>query len=118
MVAYWQNGKNKVSEYTASIKAGHRYPSYSEALTDLTYCDQQQQSLTIICSARVDLQPSLKTSSAIGEIQSISAEKIAENKQHSIEQGIEISTDLWNEINRIGEGVLVESNDKSRRGAG
>ncbi len=118
VAAYWQNGKNKVTEYTASIKAGHRYPNYSEALTDLSYSDQQQQSLTIICSARVDLQPSLKKGSAVGEILYSSAQKIAENKQHSVEQGIEISTDLWGEINRIGEGVLVESTDQSRRGAG
>lgn len=120
VVAYWQNGTEKVTEHTAAIKAGHKYPSYQQAEIANQDADQQQ-SLTIICSARVDLSSSLKANaSAAGKVnaKTISSAQIAQNKLQSVEHGIEISQSLWGSINQIGEGVLVENSEQSRKGAG
>ncbi len=118
VAAYWQNGNATVTEHTAAIKAGERYPSYSEAVTSLAANGDDQQALTIICSSRVDLTTSLQQSSGNRNVRYISAAQVAENKQRSVEQGIEIDAGLWAEINRIGEGVLVENTEQSRQGAG
>lgn len=118
VAAYWQNGSQTVTEHTAAIKAGERYPSYSEAMTTLTSNEEDKQALTIICSSRVDLTSSLQRSKGNRNASYISAEQVKLNKEHSVDQGIDIDEDLWVRINKIGEGVLVENNDRSRQGAG
>ncbi len=118
VAAYWQNGSQTVTEHAAAIKAGERYPSYSEALTNLPACIDDKQTLTIICSSRVDLMASLQQSKGNRNARYISAAQVADNKQRSVEQGIEIDRDLWDEINRIGTGILVENSESSRQGAG
>ncbi len=136
VVAYWKNGSEKVTEHTAAIKSGHKYPSYQQAVIDVdNLTDQsvdqqkkeqqqidQQQSLTIICSTRVDLSSSLKarpeTSHNKAKVEVTSSTQIAANKLHSVEYGIEIKEELWESINQIGAGVLVENSEESRKGAG
>ncbi|UTW02661.1 DUF3726 domain-containing protein [Amphritea atlantica] len=118
VTAYWQNGNQTVTEHTAAIKAGERYPSYSEAVTNLSVNDQDKQALTIICSSRVDLTSSLQQSKGNRNACYISAEQIRLNKEYSVDFGIDIVENLWAEINRIGAGVLVENNERSRQGAG
>jgi LDH2 family malate/lactate/ureidoglycolate dehydrogenase len=118
VAAYWQNGSQTVTEHTAAIKAGERYPSYSEAMTTLTANEEDKQALTIICSSRVDLTSSLQRSKGNRNASYISAEQVELNKEHSVDHGIDIDEDLWARINKIGEGVLVENSDRSRQGAG
>lgn len=114
VAAYWQNGSQKITEHTAAIKAGERYPSYSVANTCLDVQDDDKQSLTIVCSSRVDLTSSLQHRNA----RYTSAEQIELNKEHSVDNGIDIDEALWAQINKIGEGVLVENSERSRQGAG
>lgn len=112
--AYWKNGSQTVTEHTAAIRSGQRYPSYSEANTTLATSDEDKQALTIICSSRVDLTSSLQnTESTI-----ISSEQVKKNKEHTVEHGIEIDETVWAKINRLGEGVLVENTERSRLDAG
>ena len=118
VAAYWRNGSQAVTEHTAAIKAGERYPSYSEAVTNLDANSEDKQALTIICSSRVDLTTSLQKSQGNHHVQYVSAAQVEQNKEHSIDYGIEIDDALWAEINRIGTGVLVENSDQSRQGAG
>lgn len=118
VVAYWKNGRSEVREYTAAIGAGQRYPNYQAAPTHFNAEDDGHQTLVIICSARVDLSSSLQNSDQQGELESISASQIALNKERNIKDGISIDEALWQKINQIGEGVLVESSDQSRQGAG
>ncbi|MCV6590003.1 MAG: DUF3726 domain-containing protein [Marinobacterium sp.] len=118
VAAYWQNGSDTVTEHTAAIKAGARYPSYSEATTSLKPSDDDRQALTIICSSRVDLTTSLQRSEGNRNARHVSAEQVAQNKEHSVDQGIDIDEALWARINKIGEGVLVENSERSRQGAG
>lgn len=118
VAAYWRNGSQAVTEHTAAIKAGERYPSYSEAVTNLEAHSEDKQALTIICSSRVDLTTSLQKSQGNHHVQYVSAAQVEQNKEHSIDYGIEIDDALWAEINRIGTGVLVENSDQSRQGAG
>lgn len=118
VTAYWQNGSQAVTEHTAAIKAGERYPSYSEAITSLPASPNDKQALTIICSSRVDLASSLQQSKGNRNARNISAEQIKLNKEHSVDFGIDIEEALWAEINRIGEGILVENSERSRQGAG
>ncbi len=118
VAAYWQNGSQVVTEHAAAIKAGERYPSYSEAITNLPASTDDKQALTIICSSRVDLTASLQKSKGNRNARYISADNVAENKQQSIEYGIDIDSALWQEINRIGTGILVENTAQSRQGAG
>lgn len=117
-VAYWKNGSSTIREHTAAIGAGHRYPSYHEALTPLDGEIVDRQTLVIVCSSSVDLSSSLRQSKGYRELKQISAEQVAINKERSIDFGITISESLWQKINQIGDGVLVESSEQSRQGAG
>lgn len=112
--AYWQNGHDSVTEHTAAIKSGQRYPSYSEGTTNLVSNDKDKQALTIICSSRVDLTSSLQNSKS----NFISPQQVESNKENTVENGIEIDAEVWNEINNIGLGVLVENTERSRQDAG
>lgn len=116
--AYWQNGGQLVSEHAAAIKAGSRYPSYSEANTNLMAEVGEQQALTIICSSRVDLTASLQQSKGNSNARYVSALQVKKNKEYSVDHGIEIDDSLWVEINRIAAGILVENTEISRQGAG
>ncbi|OMH39268.1 DUF3726 domain-containing protein [Motiliproteus sp. MSK22-1] len=118
VAAYWQNGTQTVTEHTAAIRSGDRYPSYSEAITSLSNNPDDKQTLTIICSSRVDLTSSLQQSKGNRQSSYISSSQLAENKEQVIDNGIEIDEILWAEINRIGEGILVENSERSREGAG
>ncbi|WP_417223920.1 DUF3726 domain-containing protein [Amphritea sp.] len=118
VTAYWQNGSQTITEHTAAIKAGERYPSYSEAVTNLTTHIDDKQALTIICSSRVNLASSLQQSQGNYKARHISAEQIQLNKEQSVDDGISIDAELWAEINRIGDGVLVANTERSRQGAG
>ncbi|SEQ87311.1 Protein of unknown function [Amphritea atlantica] len=118
VAAYWKNGNQTVTEHTAAINAGERYPSYSEAITSLPANAEDKQTMTIVCSSRVDLTSSLQQSKGNRNARYISAEQIRLNKEHSVDFGIDIDETLWAEINRIGEGVLVENSERSRQGAG
>lgn len=112
--AYWQNGSDIVTEHTAAIRSCQRYPSYSEAVTNLTTSEKDKQALTIICSSRVDLTSSLQN--AKGNF--ISPSQVESNKEHTVEHGIEIDVNVWEKINSIGTGVLVENTAKSKLDAG
>ncbi|MBY4675392.1 DUF3726 domain-containing protein [Marinobacterium arenosum] len=118
VAAYWQNGNQTVTEHAAAINAGDRYPSYSEATTSLSTTPADKQTLTIVCSSRVNLTASLQSSKGNRLARYVSPQQVAENKAHSVEHGIEIEPELWDEINRIGAGVLVENSEQSQRGAG
>ena len=118
VAAYWRNGNDVVTEYTAAINAGARYPSYSQAVTRLASTPQDKQALTIICSSRVDLTSSLQRSNDNQAIFHMSAQAIAAIKEETIDQGIEIDDLLWQTINHIGAEVLVENSEQSRQGAG
>ncbi|MDE8604383.1 DUF3726 domain-containing protein [Marinomonas sp. RSW2] len=118
VVAYWKNGVTLVTEHTAAIKAGARYPSYSEALTNLQTSEDDLQALTIICSSRVDLTSSLQQSYGNRKTNHVSAQQVEENKTYSVDFGIDINEILWTNINDIGEGILVENTEQSRQGAG
>ncbi|WP_352284121.1 DUF3726 domain-containing protein [Pseudoalteromonas sp. Q18-MNA-CIBAN-0097] len=112
--AYWKNGSDIITEHTAAILSGRRYPSYSSGVTNLITTGDDKQALTIICSSRVDLTTSLQSDDS----HMISAEKIEKNKNHSVNHGIEIDEDIWLKINYLGAGVLVENTDRSRLDAG
>jgi len=111
--AYWKNGSSTVTEHTAAIRSGQRYPSYSEAVTNLS-SDEDKQALTIICSSRVDLTSSLQNANSLF----ISPKQVEKNKEHTVEFGIEIDEEVWQKINQLGDGVLVENTESSRADAG
>lgn len=119
-VAYWQNGSSVITEHTAAIQAGERYPAYSEATTALTphQDDDEHQSLTIICSSRIDLSSSLQHSKGNRHARYIDSRQIKLNKEYAVDTGFEIDPALWNEISNVGANVLVESSEQSRMGAG
>ncbi len=47
-----------------------------------------------------------------------SAAQSREKYQYALNNGIEISTELWQKLVELGNNVLVESNEQSRKGAG
>ncbi|MBP0048253.1 DUF3726 domain-containing protein [Marinobacterium sp. AK62] len=114
VAAYWQNGNDNITEHTAAIAAGERYPSYSDATTCLSASPDDKQALTIVCSSRINLATTLKHRNT----RMLSAAQVEQNKEHSVNQGIEIKPALWEEINRIGAAVLVENSELSRADAG
>ncbi|WP_299733660.1 DUF3726 domain-containing protein [uncultured Endozoicomonas sp.] len=119
VAAYWQNGSTTVTEHTASIRAGARYPSYSESIMSSPADNaSDKQSMTIICSSRVDISTSLQHSSLHRSSRYLSAEQVAANKENSVDHGIQIDDTLWVNINSIGAEILVENSEQSRQGAG
>lgn len=118
VVAYWKNGGESVTEHTAAIKANARYPSYNQAMTNLQTTSDDMQTLTIVCSSRVDLTSSLQNSYGNRSAYHVNAREVEENKTHSVNHGVEISDELWKEINKIGSGILVEDSILSSLGAG
>ncbi|KPH63201.1 hypothetical protein AMS58_13290 [Pseudoalteromonas porphyrae] len=112
--AYWKNGSDTVTEHTAAICSGKRYPSYSQAVTNLITNGEDKQALTIICSSRVDLTSSLQSSDSL----IITPKQIEKNKEKSVDFGIEIDESTWQKINKLGAGVLVENTERSRLDAG
>ncbi|OED46062.1 hypothetical protein ACH42_04215 [Endozoicomonas sp. (ex Bugula neritina AB1)] len=117
-VAYWCNGSENITEHTAMIKAGEALPSYSMATSTHAAQDGDHQSLTLICSSRVDLTSSLPAIRNYPEQYHFTPTQLASSKEKTISQGIHIDEAIWAEINRIGAGVLVENSDRSRMGAG
>lgn len=117
-LAYWQNGKQPVSEHVASIAAGALHPSYSEALLgDDSVPDTQ--TLTLLLSTRIDLLGQLHgSSSQRNGYRQVSPEQFARAGQASLESGMDISIELWQQLNQLAEAVLVESSEQSRSGAG
>ena len=111
--AYWKNGSDNITEHAAAIKSGHRYPSYSESSVQ-TVGNGDKQALTIICSSRVDVGLSLQDQDST----IISPLQVERNKNHCVEHGITICEKLWEDINVIGQGVLVENTERSRADAG
>jgi hypothetical protein len=117
-MAYWQNGKQPVSEHVASIAVGARYPSYSEALlVDPATADTQ--TLTLLLSTRIDLQGQLHGSaSQRSGYRQVSPEQFARAGEGALEGGMDISIELWQQLNQLAEAVLVENSEQSRSGAG
>jgi hypothetical protein len=117
-LAYWQNGKQPISEHLASIAAGARYPSYSEALlADPATADTQ--TLTLLLSTRIDLQGQLHCSAGqCSGYRQISPEQFARAGEGALEGGMDISIELWQQLNQLAEAVLVENSEQSRSGAG
>ncbi|MFB9886207.1 DUF3726 domain-containing protein [Balneatrix alpica] len=119
LAAYWQNGSQSIREHCAAIHAGQRYPSYSEALLSQDAALDAKQTLTIICSTRINLSTALQPEQPVQQgWRYLSPEQIASHKSHSLDHGLQIAPQLWEEINRIGTGVLVANSDRSRMGAG
>ncbi|WP_300651236.1 DUF3726 domain-containing protein [Pseudomonas sp.] len=118
VLAYWQNGKQPVSEHVASIAAGARYPSYSEALlADPATADTQ--TLTLLFSTRIDLQGQLHGSTGQRSgYRQVSPEQFARAGEGALEGGMDISIELWQQLNQLAEAVLVENSEQSRSGAG
>lgn len=117
--AYWQNETcgNKHIEYAASIKAGSSYPDLSSAICRATE-PFDAQTITIICSSRVNLACQLREKNNTLEINRYSAEDFNCRKLKSIEDGLDVNEQLWQKINAIGASVLVENSERSRCGAG
>ncbi|MFG0465350.1 DUF3726 domain-containing protein [Pseudomonas putida] len=117
-LAYWQNGKQPVSEHVASIAAGAAYPTYSEALlVDPATADTQ--TLTLLLSTRIDLLGQLHGSAGQRNgYRQVSPEQFARAGQSALEGGMDISIELWQQLNQLAEAVLVENSEQSRSGAG
>jgi hypothetical protein len=117
-LAYWQNGKQPVSEHVASIAAGAAYPSYSEALlSDPASADTQ--TLTLLLSTRIDLFGQLHGSAGQRSgYRQVGPEQFAQACQGALEGGMDIAIELWQQLNQLAEAVLVENSEQSRSGAG
>ncbi len=118
VLAYWQNGKQSISEHVASIAADTTYPSYSEALlAQGSACDTQ--TLTLMLSTRIHLFGQLHGGgSQRKDFRQVSPEQFAHAGQRALEGGMDVPTELWQQLNKLAEAVLVESSEQSRSGAG
>ena len=118
-LAYWQNGKQPTSEHVASIAAGAEYPSYSEALLANTCHVVDTQTMTLLLSTRIDLQGQLRAPEAQRSgYRSVPPEQFALAGKSTLEGGMDISIELWQQLNQLAEAVLVENSEQSRGGAG
>lgn len=119
MMAYWQNGTHPATEHVASIGAGERYPRYSEAVLKTGSRTLEKQTMTLICSDRVNIAAQLMSSPDDRvSWRTVEPDAFAATGRATLESGIEISEVLWQTINQLGEKVLVENSEQSRRGAG
>lgn len=123
VVAYWQNGSTVITEHTAAIRAGERYPHYSqvelagEALQEALASDNRQ-SLTLLCTRQLDLTSSLRNRQQGKGLLEMTPQQLEANAAATLDQGVNIDDQLWDSIYSIGNGVLVENSESSRQGAG
>ncbi len=119
MMAYWQNGTQPATEHVASISAGEQYPHYSEAVLKADCSPLEKQTMTLICSDRVNITAQLMSNpNDRVSCRSVEPATFAATGLATLESGIEISEALWQTFNQLGEKVLVENTEASRQGAG
>ncbi|MOA23617.1 hypothetical protein D3C78_1442490 [compost metagenome] len=111
--AYWRNGTQYVTENLTSIAAGSRHPAYCEALLEQPAEDADRQSLSLQLNARVELHGQLR-----GGGRCVFPQEFARAYASALEHGMDIPMELWNDLNRLGEAVLVQNSERSRSGAG
>lgn len=117
-LAYWQNGKQPVSEHVASIAAGAAYPVYSEALLEHASA-AATQTLTLLLSTHLDLLGQLRAGAGRRSgYRQVSPEQFAQAGQGALEGGMDIAIELWQQLNQLAAAVLVENSEQSRSGAG
>lgn len=118
--AYWRNQKegSKTFEYAASIKANAAYPVLNIGKLRALEQDNDEQSLTFICSSRVNLACELQAKANTLELQRHKSGKLRLRLSKAIDTGLNVERKLWEEINNIGANVLVENTEQSRKGAG
>lgn len=118
-MAYWQNGKAPASEHVACISAGAAYPSYSEALLTEYGAPSDTQTMTLLLNTRIDLQGHLRDAGSHRQgFRQVRPEQFALAGDRAIEEGMDISIELWQNLNHLAEAVLVENSEQSRSGAG
>lgn len=116
--AYWQNFGSEPMEYTASIKAGDQYPTFSWVALDHESQLKDEQSLILTCSTQVDLMYECKKHSGNRTVHRISPDEMYKYQLNIVKNGFMIQPDLWGHINDVGLQVLVKESLQSQMGAG
>ncbi len=116
ITAYW---KDQIGSHGASFEAGAIFPHYwsvQEANESKTI-----STVTIVCTN----QPALLADAVTRQAEipgmkrvEVSATQLAENYHQSLEQGVAVSPDHWDELNASAWPILVASDTSSRAGAG
>ena len=86
-----------------------------------TLSESRYQLVLAFAKDRAQLDQILSQQSALTNADLLASNLAANNQanyQHALSNGIEISPPLWDRLIALGNNVLVESSEQSRRGAG
>jgi len=86
-----------------------------------TLSESRYQLVLAFAKDRAQLDQILSQQSALTNADLLASNLAANNQanyQHALSNGIEIATSLWDRLIALGNNVLVESSEQSRRGAG
>jgi hypothetical protein len=118
LAVYWRDHQG---EHGASFESGAIFPNYWRVSSSVNLLNTRASTVTILCTskpalladavARQEEHPNLST------IQ-LSCSRLAANYEKTLQNGIDISTEKWNELNAAAWPILVPATRQSRTGAG
>lgn len=115
--ARWDNGQQPVHRHEAWIEAGAAYPTYRVYSLAEHSLQTTRQSLSLLIGAPAHAQPAMAFDAA-NNGKCIAPAAFALARKQTLENGMEISPQLWQRLNGLAEAVLVNSSERSRSGAG
>lgn len=106
MLAYWSN-QHQSRLHMVWHDGTHRFPTLRvQARPAATSADQ---SLTLIASRALDLQPSLPPDTDTHWlVQAADPDTMQQAEQRALAEGIALSDETWNRLRQIAAGVLVD----------
>lgn len=115
--ARWDNGRSPVQRHCASIEAGAAYPGYQSYPLTEQPSETARHALVLLLGTPAQRPPLAETRATRLE-RSVAPDEFALAREQALENGMEISSALWQRLNKLAEAVLVESSERSRSGAG
>lgn len=119
VTAFWRNAHTPLTEQVVGFRAGHEEPELCAYTVDQVPDDvEPNDGITLIMASHVDLLPGLRSGVPLTDLIQQSEHSLAALMNHSLQDGIEVSDALWEQLKVLASRLLVESSDASRQEAG
>ena len=115
---YW---RDKLGEHGASFESGAVFPNYWCISSSDKIFNSGASTVTVLCTSKpallADAVACQKEHPDLSIVQ-LSRARLAANYETSLQYGIEVNAEKWNELNAAAWPILVPATEQSRTGAG
>lgn len=119
ITAFWRNSHEPLTEVLVSFKAGENEPDICMySLPSVPEDTEANDGITLVMVNHVNLLPDLQPDPSLDNLLQQNQHTIANWHEHSLAEGIEIETEVWQRLKDLAIKILVEASDDSRQGAG